>query len=87
MLVGNINETEKFHEQLVDKFDIRKNSKSAKISSLKFMLKKPYLALWIPTNERSKFKLVCVKFKNSHILLIETMNVKLCLINFVYFFW
>ena len=33
-----------------------------------------------------KFKLDCVKFKNSYILLIDDINFKLCLINFEYFF-
>ena len=36
-------------------------------------------------NEGSKFKLDCIKSKNSYILLIDDINFILCLINFVYF--
>ena len=45
------------------------------------------LAWWILTNEGSKFKLDCLKFKNSYILMIDVINFKLRLINFVYFFF
>ena len=38
----------------------------------------------IPTNQGSKFKLDCVKFKNSYILMIDVIKFKLRLINFVY---
>ena len=40
----------------------------------------------ILTNEGSKFKLDCIKTKNSYILLIDDINFKLCLIDFVYLF-
>ena len=66
----------------------KKKSKLAIISSLKFMFKKlrvsPYLM--VPTNEFSKFKLDCVKSKNSYILLMDVINFKLRLINFLYLF-
>ena len=41
---------------------------------------------WISTNEDSKFKLDCVKSKNSYILIIKVIKFKLRFINFVYFF-
>ena len=34
----------------------------------------------------SKIKLDCIKYKNSYVLLIDDINFKLRLINFVYFF-
>ena len=52
------------------------------------MFKKPYLSQYLmdSTNEGSKFKLDCVQSKNSYISLINVINFKLRLINFVYFF-
>ena len=68
-----------------DKFDTPKNSKLAKISSLKIMSKSHIFlkTSWLPTTEGSKFKLDCVESKNGYILLINVINFKLCLINFV----
>ena len=55
---------------------------------LKFMFKNSYLFQYLMdlTNEGSKFKLDCVKSKNSYILLIDVINFKLCLINCIYIF-
>ena len=41
---------------------------------------------WIPTDEGSKFKLDYLESKYSYILLIDLINLKFGLINFVYFF-
>ena len=42
---------------------------------------------WIRANEGSKFKQDCVESENSDILLINAINLKLRLIDFVYFFF
>ena len=77
-----------FMKSLSTNLDTLKNSKLAKFSILKSMFKKPYLSqyLWIPTNEGSKFKLDCVQAKNCYIILMDVINFKLRLINFVYIF-
>ena len=51
--------------------DLKKNSNLPKISSVKFMFKKPYLSqyLMVPTNEDSTFKFDCVESTNSYIVL------------------
>ena len=63
-----------------------KSSKLAKISSLNFMFKKPYLSQylmdsnkegWIPIKKGSKFKLDCIQSINSSILLIDIVTFKL----------
>ena len=66
----------KFCEQFVCKFDTHKNSKLAKISILKFMLKQPFsINIWqIPTNQGSEFKLDSAEFKNNYVLLIDVHN-------------
>ena len=71
----------------MDKFDTPKNTKLARISSLKFILKKPRLSQYSmdATNKGSKFKSDCVKSKNSYTLPIDVINLKLRLINCVYF--
>ena len=77
------------YEQFLDKFDTPENSKLAKIASLKFMFKKPHPSQYLmdSNNVDLKFKLHvdCLEFKSSHILLINIINLKLCLINFVHF--
>ena len=68
-----------FYRQFVDKFDIPKYSKLAKISSF-------LNTSWTVANEGSKFKLHCVESKNSYISLIDVINFKLRLVNFVSIF-
>ena len=69
----------------VYKFDTPKNSKLFKISSLKIMFKEPYFSQYF-MDSSSKFELDCVESKNSYILLINVINFKLRLINYVYIF-
>ena len=70
----------------MNKFDTPKNSKLAKISSLNLRSKSRIFlnTWWIQKSDVSKFKLDCVESKNSYILLIDVINFKLRLINFVY---
>ena len=77
-----------FSEQFVDKYYTPKNSKLAKISSLKFMLKSHIsLNTWlISTNEGSKFKFDPLESKDSYMLWINAINFKLRLITSVYVF-
>ena len=62
--------------------------KLTKIFRLKFMLKRTYLSQYLidSTNECLKLKLECLEIKNSYILLIDVINFKLRLINFIYLF-
>ena len=60
-----------------------KNSRLVEISSLKFMFKKTYLSVLGGFQQMgSKFKLDCVKSKNSYILLVDVINFKLRSINY-----
>ena len=71
----------------VDKYYTPKNSKLAKISSLKFMLKKSYLSQYFMhglQQMRAQNLSKTVKSKNSSILLFNVIDFKLRLINFVY---
>ena len=57
ILVGNANEIWYFYEQFVDKFNTPKNSKLAKISSLKFMFKKSYLSQYLMDSNKEGLKI------------------------------
>ena len=46
-----------FYEWFVEKFDTPKNSKLAKISSLKFMFKKAYLSFYLIDSKKSELKI------------------------------
>ena len=85
MKFSNIN-----YEDFVNKFYIIKNSKLAKNFLLEIHVQKG-ISLSVldgsnKTNERSKFKLNCVKLGNSYILMIDLISFKLRLINIVHFF-
>ena len=46
-----------FMNSLLTKFDTPKNSKLAKISSLKFMFKKAYLSFYLIDSKKSELKI------------------------------
>ena len=68
-----------FYGQFVDKFDTPNCSKLVKISS-------SLNTSWIVANEGSKFKFYRVESKSSYISLIDVINFKLRLVNFVSIF-
>ena len=78
-----------FTNSLLTNFIPQKNSKLAKFLAWN-SCSESHISLntwWISANKGSKFKLDYVEPKNNDILLIDTTNFELRLINFLYIFW